>query len=138
MSHSPYTVTTTPIVGHTLCGMITYTATFEGAIVESKTFSPVTYDQSYRMFLIFSEDVFLIGTRTLTVSAKLTSYPIIATAAPMTTQIEITDLCMSSTIPDYLYLVGAVNPLHTVFAPDDRCGDWTITDFTGFSRADIG
>ena len=118
--------------------MITYTATFEGAIVESKTFSPVTYDQSYRMFLIFSEDVFLIGTRTLTVSAKLTSYPIIATAAPMTTQIEITDLCISSTIPDYLYLVGAVNPQHTVFAPDDRCGDWTITDFTGFSRADIG
>ena len=43
VSHSPYLVTTSPIT-HTLCGSITYEATFRGAVADSTTFPPVNYD----------------------------------------------------------------------------------------------
>ena len=96
MNHDSYTVTTTPLVGHKLCGPITYTATFEGAIVDVKTIPPVGYDSDLRTFFMYSEDISLIGTRKVTVSAKLTNYSIIVTAAPESMQIEIIDSCISS------------------------------------------
>ena len=93
MSHSPYIVTTTPIV-HTLCGSITYAATFMGVIADSTTLPPVAYDSSTNTFKIYSEDLFLIGTHTLSVSAKLATYPVIVSAAAVSTQIQIIDPCI--------------------------------------------
>ena len=84
VSHSSYSVWTAPIF-HTLCGSITYTATFKGGIVDSKTLLPVIYDANTNTFKIYSEDLSLIGTHTVTVSAKLTTYPVIVTAAPIST-----------------------------------------------------
>ena len=68
VSHSPYSVTTTPIV-HTLCGSVTYAATFKGAVADSTTLPPVAYDASINTFKMYSEDLALIGTHTVTVSA---------------------------------------------------------------------
>ena len=93
VSHSPYSVTTTPIF-HTLCGSVTYAATFKGAVAGLTTLPPVAYDTSFNTFKIYSEDLGLIGMHTVTVSAKLTTYPVIFTAAPLSTQIEIIDPCI--------------------------------------------
>ena len=75
------------------CGPITYEATFKGEVVNSKTLLPVAYDSSINTFTIYSEDFALIGTHTITVSAKLTNYPVIVTFEPLSTQIQIIDPC---------------------------------------------
>ena len=95
LSHSPYTITTTPIV-HTLCGDISYSATFRGAIADSTTLPPVAYNNN--SFQIYSEDFTLIGMQTITVSAKLTSYPVIVTAVPQSAQIQIIAPCIDPQI----------------------------------------
>ena len=95
LSHSPYTVTTTPIA-HTLCGAISYSATFRGAIADSTTLPPVAYNNN--SFQIYSEDFTLIGMQTITVSAKLTSYPVIVTAVPQSAQIQIIAPCIDPQI----------------------------------------
>ena len=106
MSHSPYLVTTTPIV-HTLCGSVTYAATFKGAVADLTTLPPVAYNASINTFKIYSEDLALIGTHTVTVSAKLTTYPVIVTAAPISTQIQIIDPCID---PHTISAPGQTNP----------------------------
>ena len=79
-SHTPYLVTTTPIV-HTLCGSITYAATFRGKVADFTTLPPVAYDLGINnTFKIYSENLTLIGMNEVTVSAKLTKYPFIITA----------------------------------------------------------
>lgn len=82
---------------HTLCGAITYTGTFEGNSVDTTTISTlgVTYSSNTKTFDIYSENLGLIGnSRTVTVSAYLTSYPTIATG-PVSVFIEIIDPCLS-------------------------------------------
>ena len=79
VSHSPFSVTTTPI-DHTFCGTITYTATFRGTVADSTTLPPVAYNSSINTFKMYSEDLKLIGTHMVTVSAKLTTYPDIVVA----------------------------------------------------------
>ena len=89
MRHSPFEVS----FNDAFCGPITYEATFKGEVVDSKTLLPVAYDSSINTFTIYSEDFALIGTHTITVSAKLTNYPVIVTFEPLSTQIQIIDPC---------------------------------------------
>ena len=73
ITHSAWSYSTTPIA-HTLCGTISYTATFEGSSVDTTTISSrnVVYNSNIRTIGIYSENFALIGTRTVTVSADLT------------------------------------------------------------------
>jgi len=69
-------------------------ATFRGSVADSTTLPPVAYDSSTNTFQIYSEDLSLIGTHTIKVSAKLTTYPVIIVASPLSTQIKIIDPCI--------------------------------------------
>ena len=55
----------------------------------------MAYDTASRTFTIYSEDVSLAGTRSITVEASLMNYSIIRTTAPVTTTIEIIDPCLN-------------------------------------------
>lgn len=83
-THDSFTVVTTPIT-HSLCGPISYTATFDSQAVDATTLPPVAYDETTRSFEIYSEDLSLIGLRDIEVSASLTNFGVIVTAAPETT-----------------------------------------------------
>ena len=76
-THDPFLVVTTPIPDHGLCGSLSYTATFEGAAIDTTTSTPMAYDTATasRTFLIYSEDFSLVGDRTFTVAAYLSTYP---------------------------------------------------------------
>ena len=82
-THDPFLTVTTPIPNHGLCGSISYTATFEGAAIDTTTKPPMAYDTdtASRTFLIYSEDFGLLGDRTFTVAAFLSTYPT-ATKSP--------------------------------------------------------
>lgn len=56
---------TTPIT-HTLCGSLSYTATFNTASIDPST-EPMSYDMSTRTFAIYSEDYALLGDNTIEV-----------------------------------------------------------------------
>ena len=58
-THTPFTINTTPNP-HTLCGDLTYEATFMGTALDTNT-SPVSYDTATRSYAIYSEDFGLIG-----------------------------------------------------------------------------
>ena len=108
MTHTAWIVTTTPIT-HTLCGAITYTATFEGSPVSTTTISTVgvTYSSATRTFAIYSENLSLIGNnRAVTVSASLTSYSTITTG-PVSGTVKIIDPCLT---PQSLTAPTQTNP----------------------------
>lgn len=84
-SHTPFQVTTLP-VQHSLCGGLTYEATFETAPINTVS-TLVTFDSATNTFSLYSEDYALLGLRDITVGAYLTNYPSIVTAAPEATQI---------------------------------------------------
>ena len=65
LTHDPWTYQTSPTT-HTLCGDITYTATFE-SVTADETSIPVVYHQSNRTFGIYSDDFSLAGMRTIEV-----------------------------------------------------------------------
>ena len=80
---------------HTLCGGLTYTATFNGAAIDTSTKPPMAYDTATRTFDIYSEDTALIGSRTITVAAYITNYTVTASPTPdASTTIEIIDPCL--------------------------------------------
>ena len=126
VSHSPFSVTTTPIV-HTLCGSITYAATFKGTVADSTTLPPVSYDANTNIFQIYSEDLSLIGTHTVTVSAILTTYPIIVTSAPVSTQIQVVDPCID---PQTISAPSQINPQS--YSYDGTTLAFTLVPYTVF------
>ena len=91
--HTAFDIVTTPIT-HTLCGGLTYTATFESTTIDTTTKPPMAYDTATRTFTIYSEDFDLLGMRSIAVEAYLTGYAITTTAAPVTTTIEIINPCL--------------------------------------------
>ena len=126
MNHNPYSVMTIPII-HTLCGPITYEATFKGEVVDSKTLLPVAYDSSINTFTIYSEDFALIGTHTITISAKLSTYPFIVTLTPLSTQIQIIDPCID---PQTIYAPSQTNPPSYLY--DGTTLAFNLTPYTVF------
>ena len=95
-THDPFLIVTTPIPNHGLCGPLTYTATFEGATIDTTTKPPMAYDTATRTFDIYSEDFALLGDRTFTVAAYLTEYPT-STKSPTpdaSSTIEIINPCL--------------------------------------------
>ena len=86
-THNAFTIVTQPNT-HTLCGEITYEATFMGNIVDADS-SPMKYDTSSRQFTFFSDDVNLVGTHDFSITAHLSSYPAIETDIPVTAQLEV-------------------------------------------------
>ena len=108
MTHTAWTVTTTPIT-HTLCGAITYTATYEESPINTATISTigVTYSSTARTFAMYSENLSLIGYNSaVTVSAFLTSYPTITTG-PVSGTVKIIDPCLT---PQSLTAPAQTNP----------------------------
>ena len=83
LSHATWTYTTSPTT-HTFCGDLTYTATYEGAVADVSSVPNMAYYSQNRTFGIYSEDLSLIGMTEATVSAFLTDYPVIVSAAPET------------------------------------------------------
>ena len=107
ITHSAWSYSTTPIA-HTLCGTISYTATFEGSSVDTTTITSrnVVYNSNTRTFGIYSENFALIGTKTVTVFAYFTDYPQI-TAGPTSTTMTIVNPCLT---PVSVTATAQVNP----------------------------
>ena len=57
-----------------LCGPLIYDANFESSVINGAT-SPMDYDMTTHTFGIYSKDLNLIGSREITVQAKLQTYP---------------------------------------------------------------
>ena len=94
--HDPFDIVTLPFQ-HDLCGGLTYTATFNGSPIDTttKAATGMAYDTATQTFDIYSEDFALLGTRTITVAASLTTYPVTVTATPdASTTIEIINPCL--------------------------------------------
>ena len=92
-SHDPYSITTKPIV-HNLCGQIAYEAYFDGNILNGITSLPMIYDSKTGEFQIYSEDLSMIGLKTITLKASLEEY-LITKASDQIFSIEIVDPCIS-------------------------------------------
>ena len=60
---------------HTLCGELTYEATFMDSSIDESS-DPMSYDEVTKTFTIYSEDMTLIGLQTFTLEAHLTDYPV--------------------------------------------------------------
>ena len=82
--HDPFDISTSPIIAHTLCGGLTYEATFMNIAVDTGT-EPMKYDTASRTYSFYSEDFGLIGAQTFTLEAHLTNYPVTATAVKAVT-----------------------------------------------------
>ena len=61
-------------MSHSLCGNLTYVATFIDQVISSKS-HPMSYDGAFRSFAFYSEDYDLIGKRLFFLQAFLTDYP---------------------------------------------------------------
>ena len=95
-THTPFDIVTLPFQ-HTMCGGLTYEATFNGSPIDTTTKATLAmaYDTATQIFDIYSEDFGLLGTRTITVMAYLTTYPVTQTATPdAATTIEIINPCL--------------------------------------------
>ena len=72
--HDPFTIVTSSFP-NTLCGSLSYSATFDTTTIDTESTGPITYDSDLLTFVLYSEDVNLIGSHTITLSAFLTDYP---------------------------------------------------------------
>ena len=77
-THSEFTIFTVPIA-HTLCGDLTYEATFMSQAIDSVA-QPMSYDPASHSFAFYSEDYNLIGSQEFTIQAFLTNFPTVVTA----------------------------------------------------------
>ena len=94
--HDPFAIVTSPII-HSMCGSLTYAATFNGSVISSTTKASkgMAYDTSSLTFDIYSENFALLGDRTFTVAAYLTNYPVTTSPKPDASQtIKITNPCL--------------------------------------------
>ena len=113
-THDPFSIVTFPIT-HSMCGGLTYTATFNGSSIttSSKLSNGMSYDTSSLTFDIYSENFALLGDRTITVAAYLTNYPVTGSSKPDASQtIKIINPCLNpfsltataqTNPPDYYY-----------------------------------
>jgi len=93
-THNAFSVVTQPFQ-HSLCGLLTYTATFNGQAIDAITKPPMAYDTVTNTFDIYSEDRTLIGYQVITVAAYLSEYTLVKSSLPdVTTTIEILDPCL--------------------------------------------
>ena len=51
-----------------LCGDFTYDVTFDGSPITDSSVPPIAYDPSNRQFSVYSEDLNLLGLKTITVT----------------------------------------------------------------------
>ena len=94
--HDAFDIVTLPFQ-HTLCGDLTYAATFNGSPIDltTKASTGMAYDTATRTYDIYSEDFALIGDKTFTVEASLTTYPVTKSATPdASSTIEIINPCL--------------------------------------------
>ena len=75
-----------------LCGPITYTASFLGSIINTTT-QPMSYDALSQQFAIYSEDFNLLDFKAIQVQAFLQEYPTVISPIE-TAQIEFIDPCI--------------------------------------------
>ena len=115
-THSSFIVTTLPFQ-HTLCGALTYRATFEGDPLDMTTL-PILYDSDLNTFEIYSEDYSLIGLRDITVEAYLTDYSQITSPAPESTQLLIKDPCIDFLTITVLDQTAPASYLYTANTPE--------------------
>ena len=66
------TIVTFPY-GHSLCGDVTSTASFDGQLLSDASL-PMAYDQSSLTFSIYSEDEGLVGLKTIIIDSHLADY----------------------------------------------------------------
>ena len=92
-THSPFTVDTKPLVGHSLCGPLSYEATFRGSPIDASS-EPMSYTGTSNTFAIYSEDDNLIGLQPITMVASFTQYSQINAGPAITTDILIIDPCV--------------------------------------------
>ena len=72
--HGSFSVETTPLVGHSLCGSLTIEPKFNSLAL---TGDPLTYDESNRKFTVYSTQSDLIGeTKTYSLHVSFSSYPL--------------------------------------------------------------
>ena len=71
-SHARFTVQTLPFA-HSLCGQLSYRATFNSVNILSNS-DPMAYDESSVMFAIYSEDYNLLGMNQFGIQAYFTDY----------------------------------------------------------------
>ena len=112
--HDPFTIVTSPIT-HSMCGGLTYTATFNGSSITTTTklSNGMAYNTSSLTFDTYSENFALLGDRTFTVAAYLTNYPVACSSKPDASQtIKIINPCLNpfsltataqTNPPDYYY-----------------------------------
>ena len=75
--HAEYLVNTVPIT-HTLCGALTYSATYDSNPINSPTDQPLGYNPATREFTAESTDLTLdMMTKDYTVRAEFTNYPLV-------------------------------------------------------------
>jgi hypothetical protein len=75
-AHAAFTVETSPVENHSLCGALTFTAKYDGALLPpSDSLTTVTYDPVNRQFTIESTNGDLSGeTKTISVTAEFANY----------------------------------------------------------------
>ena len=94
LSHEPF-FATSQTIDASLCGSLTYTATFGGQELSIDT-TPMSYNTDRMEFSLFTDDASLVGQQTITLSAHLTEYPTVSSdEPPVSTTIEIVDQCAS-------------------------------------------
>jgi len=111
-THNAFEFVTSPI-SHSLCGGLTYTATFNGQAINTLTKPPMAYNTATRTFEIYSEDFSLLGDRTITLAAFLTNYPITKSPLPdAPTTIKLLNPCLN---PFSLTSNAQINPANYIY-----------------------
>ena len=94
-SHDPFLVTTTPSVGHSLCGEVDYAVRFDGSAIDASSV-PLSYDTMTRTLKLYTEDESYTGFHDIEVTGYFRSYPSVTSAAPnLKMAVEIVDPCLS-------------------------------------------
>lgn len=108
-----------------MCGAISYTATFNGEVVDETSVSGVTYDQESRSLEIYSEDRRIIGERTIEVTGFFRDYEMIQTRVESTI-ITILDPCI---VVENLSPRDQISPATYLYAYDSPPVDFIATKF---------
>jgi len=125
-THDPFTIVTSPIT-HTMCGGLTYTATFNGSPINTttKTSTGMAYNTTSLTFEIYSENFGLLGDKTFTLAAYLTNYPVTVSSKPDSQTIKIINPCLNpfslnataqTNPPDYYYSSNAYPKVQVTLA----------------------
>ena len=94
--HGSFSVETTPLVGHSLCGSLKIEPKFNSLAL---TGDPLTYDESNRKFTVYSTQSDLIGeTKTYSLHVSFSTYPLDQYSSVSTTsasgQISFSNPCL--------------------------------------------